>query len=262
LDYPGRLLICRDFSVMNEDLLKQAADYLRKARYAVVFTGAGISVPSGIPPFRGNNGLWNTTDPIFLEIGFFNKKPLQSWLKIKEIFYDKLIDALPNPAHLILSKMQERGFLESIITQNIDHLHQMAGSKNVYELHGTYRQLVCTSCSSEYDMSFADLNYLPPTCYICKGILKPDIVFFNEPIPAFALKRSFEEAAKADVLLIIGTNAEVLPAANIPVKAKENGATIIEINLNATHFTNEITDIFLQGDAAEVMKAIGELLYL
>jgi len=242
--------------------LKQAADLIRKAKYAVAFTGAGISVESGIPPFRGENGLWNTTDPIFLEIDFFKKKPLQSWIKIKEIFYDSLGDAEPNIAHEILAKMEKRSFLETVITQNIDHLHQKAGNKYVYEIHGTYKQLVCTECNSEYDMSFADLNYLPPTCYICKGILKPDMVFFNEPIPPFAKKRSFEEAAKADVLIIIGTNAEVLPAADIPVKAKEKGAKIIEINIKPSHFTDTISDIFIQMKATEAMKNIGELLYL
>ncbi|MFV0591200.1 MAG: SIR2 family NAD-dependent protein deacylase [Draconibacterium sp.] len=247
---------------MDIEKVKEAAEIIRKARYAVAFTGAGISVPSGIPPFRGENGLWNTTDPIFLEIGFFKKKPLQSWLKIKEIFYDKLGDALPNDAHKALAQMQQRSYLESIITQNIDHLHQKAGSTQVYEIHGTYTQLICTACSTEYDKSFADLNFLPPTCFVCKGILKPNIVFFNEPIPAFAQKHSFEEAQKADVFLIIGTNAEVLPAAEIPVTAKNHGAKIIEINIEETHFTHEITDIFLLGDAAEVMSEIGKALYL
>ncbi len=247
---------------MDLEKLNQAANLIRKAKYAVAFTGAGISVESGIPPFRGKDGLWNKVDPIFLEIGYFHKKPLQSWKKIKEIFYDTLGDIQPNVAHEILAKMEARSFLETIITQNIDHLHQKAGSRYVYELHGTYKQLVCTECNSEFDMSFADLNYLPPTCYICKGILKPDIVFFNEPIPPFTKKRSFEEAAKSDVMIIIGTNAEVLPAANIPVVAKEHGAQIIEINIEETHFTHEITDIFLKGKATEMMKGIGELLYL
>ncbi len=247
---------------MDSAKIKEAVEIIRKAKYAVAFTGAGISVESGIPPFRGENGLWNTTDPIFLEIEFFNKKPLQSWLKIKEIFYDKLGDAEPNIAHETLAKMEKRSFLETVITQNIDHLHQKAGSKYVYELHGTYKQLICTECSSEYDMSFANLDYLPPTCFVCKGILKPDIVFFNEPIPHFAKKRSFEEAEKADVLLIIGTNAEVLPAAKIPDIAKENGAKIIEINIKPSHYTNTVTDIFLEMKATEAMKEIGKLLYL
>ena len=245
----------------NADFIK-AAEIIRKAKYAVAFTGAGISVASGIPPFRGENGLWNTTDPIFLEIEFFRKKPLQSWKKIKEIFYDSLGDAEPNIAHEVLAKMEKRSFLESVITQNIDHLHQKAGSRYVYELHGTYKQLICTECSSEYDMSFADLNFLPPTCFVCKGILKPNMVFFNEPIPAFAKKRSLEEAKKADVLIIIGTNAEVFPAAEIPEIAKSHGAKIIEINIKPSHFTHTVTDIFLHTTAAEAMKNIGKLLYL
>jgi len=247
---------------MDSTKIKQAAQLIRKAKYAVAFTGAGISVESGIPPFRGENGLWNTTEPIFLEIEFFNKKPFQSWQKIKEIFYDKLGDAKPNIAHTTLEKMEERSFLEAVITQNIDHLHQTAGSKNVYELHGTYKNLVCTECQSEYDISFANLDYLPPTCFVCKGLLKPDIVFFNEPLPQFAKKHSFEEAKKADVFIIIGTNAEVLPAANIPVVAKETGAKIIEINIQPSHYTNTITDIFLEMKATEAMTEIGKLLYL
>jgi len=248
--------------MIDFDKLNEAATIIRKAKYTVAFTGAGISVDSGIPPFRGENGLWNKVDPIFLDIEYFRKRPLQSWRKIKEIFYDTLIDIQPNIAHETLAKMEKRSFLESIITQNIDYLHQKAGNKTVYELHGTYKHLVCTSCSSEFDISFANLDFLPPTCYICKGILKPDIVFFNEPIPEFAKKRSFEEAKKADVMIIIGTNAEVLPAANIPVVAKEHGAKIIEINIEETHFTREITDVFLKGKASEIMKEIGELLYL
>jgi NAD-dependent deacetylase len=247
---------------MDSTKIKQAAQLIRKAKYAVAFTGAGISVESGIPPFRGENGLWNTTEPIFLEIEFFNKKPFQSWQKIKEIFYDKLGDAKPNIAHTTLVKMEKRSFLEAVITQNIDHLHQTAGSKNVYELHGTYKNLVCTECQSEYDISFANLDYLPPTCFVCKGLLKPDIVFFNEPLPQFAKKHSFEEAKKADVFIIIGTNAEVLPAANIPIVAKETGAKIIEINIQPSHYTNTITDIFLEMKATEAMTEIGKLLYL
>jgi NAD-dependent deacetylase len=247
---------------MDLNEIEKAAELIRNAKYAVAFTGAGISVDSGIPPFRGDNGIWNTHHPIFLEIDFFRKKPLQSWIKIKEIFYDNLGNAQPNIAHEILAKMEQRSFVESIITQNIDHLHQKAGSKYVYELHGNYKQLVCTECNTEYDVSFANLNFLPPTCYICKGILKPDIVFFNEPIPHFVKTRSFAEAKKADVMLIIGTDAEVLPAANIPVVAKRNGAKIIEINIKQSQLTNTVTDIFLKGKATEVLMKIGEFLYL
>lgn len=247
---------------MDNEKITEAVRLIRNAKYMVAFTGAGVSVESGISPFRGSGGLWNTTHPIFVEIEYFHKKPLQAWKKLKEVFYDKLGDAEPNIAHLVLAKMEKRGFLESVITQNIDHLHQKAGNKYVYELHGSYRRLICTECNSEYDMSFADLNYLPPTCYICKGILKPDIVFFNEPIPEFAKKRSFEEAKKADLILIIGTHAEVLPAAEIPKIAKDTGAKIIEINIKPSFFTNSITDLFIEAKATEAMEKIGEQLYL
>lgn len=247
---------------MTEAYIEYAARVIRKGKYVVAFTGAGISVDSGIPPFRGKNGMWEKHHPIFLEIDFFKRKPYQSWQKIKEIFYDQLGNAQPNIAHEVLAKMEKRGFLESVITQNIDNLHQAAGNKFVYELHGTYKQLVCMECSTEYDVGFADLSFLPPTCYICKGILKPDMVFFNEELPKFAIKRAKEEAEKADVLIIIGTNAEVLPAAEIPCIAKDNGATIIEINIRPSHITETATDVFLQGNASDVMGKIGEYLYL
>ena len=247
---------------MIADKIQLASDLIRNAKYAVAFTGAGTSVASGIPPFRGENGLWNTINPIYFEIDFFRKKPLQSWKKIKEVFYDKLIFAEPNISHLVLSKMAKKGFIKSVITQNIDHLHQKAGSEHVHELHGTYKQLVCLNCSAEYDYSIVDFNYLPPTCLVCRGILKPDMVFFNEPIPSSTVQNSIEEAEKSDVLIIIGTNADIFPANTIPLMAKEHGAKIIEINIVETHFTDSITDIFRNDEASKIMKELSALLYL
>ena len=246
---------------MIEEISK-AVKIIRKAKYVVVFTGAGISVESGILPFRGENGLWNKHNPMYFEIDFFKQKPLQSWKKIKEIFYDSYGEYKPNIAHEVIAKMEKREFIETVITQNIDNLHQKAGSKSVYELHGTLKTLVCTECSSDYDLSFADMNFLPPTCYICKGILKPDIVFFNEDPPHFAMQRSKKEATKCDAMIIVGAKGEVLPAAEIPEIAKKTGSKIIEINIDRSHFTDTITDIFIQGKATEVLGKIGELLYL
>lgn len=248
--------------LMELNGINEAVKLIRAAKHMVAFTGAGISVESGIPSFRGTDGIWETTHPIFLELEYFRKKPLQSWLKIKEIFYDNLSNTEPNKGHELLAEMERRDFLKAVITQNIDHLHQEAGSKTVHELHGTYRQLKCTDCSSEYDISFADLNFLPPTCFVCQGILKPDIVFFNEPIPPDAEKQAFEEAGKADLLLIIGTNAEVLPAAGIPVAAKKAGAKIIEINIRPSRFTETLTDLFIEATATEALTLIGRKLYL
>lgn len=158
--------------------------------------------------------------------------------------------------------MNEKGFIQAIITQNIDHLHQQAGSKTVFELHGTYKKLVCMNCSTEFGFNIVDFNFLPPNCMVCRGILKPEMVFFNEPIPPITIQQSFEAAEKADVFLIIGTNADVYPANNIPLRAKENGAKIIEINIVETHFTDTITDVFLKGKAGEIMDSLAAMLYL
>lgn len=246
----------------NIKKIEEAAALIKSAKQGVAFTGAGISVDSGIPPFRGKNGLWSKVDPIYFEIEFFKKKPLQSWNKIKEVFYETLLKAEPNISHEVLSQMNAKGFIQSIITQNIDDLHQQSGSKTVHELHGTYKKLQCMNCSTEFDFSVIDYNYLPPSCLICGGVLKPEIVFFNEPIPSFALQNAYEAAEKADIFLIIGTNADVYPANTIPLNAKEHGAKIIEINIAETHFTETITDLFLQGEASKIMKSIGGLLYL
>jgi NAD-dependent deacetylase len=244
----------------KEDNIKRAAEMIQSAKYAVAFTGAGISVQSGIPTFRGEGGIWNEVDPNYFNLEFFQKKPALTWQIIKKVFYDKLTSVKPNKAHFVLSVMEQRGTIKSIITQNIDHLHQDAGNKEVVELHGTYKRLICTKCGTEYGYRFADLNFLPPTCIVCRGVLKPDFVFFNELLPEESVNKAFEEIQKADLLLVIGTRAEVYPANTIPQTAKENGARIIEVNVSKTALTDYITDIFLKGDASEIMEQICTLL--
>lgn len=246
---------------MNKKI-EETAQLIKNANYCAAFTGAGISVDSGIPPFRGENGLWNKVNPIYFEIQFFKNKPLQSWKKIKEVFYENLVNAQPNKGHKVLSWMCEHGYLQSVITQNIDHLHQLAGSRNVRELHGTYKQLVCINCGTEFSYTEVDLNFLPPTCFICRGILKPKLIFFNEDLPQKAVQQSFEDAKKADVLLVIGTGADVYPANSIPPLAKKTGAKIIEINIAETHLTHTLTDIFLQGESSKILNSLEALLYL
>ena len=244
----------------NHENIKRAAEMIRSARYAVVFTGAGISVKSGIPTFRGEGGIWNEVDPNYFNLEFFQKKPALTWNIIKQVFYDRLTNVKPNNAHFVLSVMEQRGNIQSIITQNIDHLHQDAGNKNVIELHGTYKRLICSRCSTEYSYKFADLNFLPPTCIVCRGVLKPDFVFFTEPLPEEAVNESLNEAKKADLLLVIGTRAEVYPANTIPQIAKDNGAKIVEINVTKTALTDNLTDIFIKGDAGEIMAEFCRLL--
>jgi len=240
--------------------IKRAAEMIRGAKYAVVFTGAGISVKSGIPTFRGKGGIWNEVDPNYFNLEFFQKKPALTWNIIKQVFYDRLTHVKPNKAHFVLSVMEQQGAIKSIITQNIDHLHQDAGNKNVIELHGTYKRLICSKCGTEYGYRFADLNFLPPTCIVCRGVLKPDFVFFNEPLPEEAVNKALEEVTKADVLLVIGTRAEVYPANTIPQIAKENGAKIIEINVARTAVTDYFTDIFIEDDASKIMSKFCTLL--
>ncbi len=243
-------------------LINRASVILQKSFYAAAFTGAGISVESGIPPFRGPEGLWSKYDPQVLDIDFFHSHPDISWTVIKEIFYDFFGKANPNKAHFALAKMEKAGILKSIITQNIDNLHQEAGSKNVIEFHGSSHTLVCTSCGKKYNIGEIDLNKIPVTCPECGGILKPDFVFFGEGIPTDAYQSSYDTVSKCDVLLIIGTTGEIMPASQLPFVAKSNGATIIEVNTNPSNYTDKITDIFLQGKATDVMVKLLKAMHL
>ncbi|MHA1920089.1 MAG: RNA polymerase subunit sigma [Candidatus Cloacimonadota bacterium] len=241
-------------------MIEQAAKLIKNAKHITAFTGAGISVESGIPPFRGENGLWSKFDPIFLDINYFHRNPLRSWKLIKEIFYDFFGEAKPNAAHFALSEMEKYGFVNSVITQNIDNLHQDAGSKNVYEFHGTSQNLLCTNCDKIYSANNIDLSHLPPKCKKCGTVLKPDFVFFGESIPEPARTNSFSEMELADLFILIGTTGEIMPASIIPIQAKNNGAKIIEINIQPSNYTNTITDTFLEGKATKVMTNLLESL--
>jgi len=246
---------------MPEDKVAEAVSLLKKSKFTTAYTGAGISVESGIPSFRGAGGLWEKYDPEMLEIGHFRANPTEAWVVIKEIFYDFFGKAKPNKAHLVLAEMERKGLLSRTITQNIDNLHQEAGCRHVYEFHGNSKQLVCLTCLKTYKVGEISLDHLPPTCRQCGGLLKPDFVFFGEAIPQKAIAAAYEAAAISDIFLIIGTTGEVMPANQIPFMAKENGVTIIEINPEASNYTGRITDLFLQGKAGEVMEKIGSVLF-
>ncbi|MFW6114777.1 MAG: NAD-dependent protein deacylase [Thermodesulfobacteriota bacterium] len=243
-------------------MYKQAAKAIKNAIHVVGFTGAGISVESGIPPFRGKDGLWSRYDPTFLSLSYFSQRPKESWSLIKEIFYDFFGRAEPNAAHYGLAAMEQKGLIQAIITQNIDNLHQEAGSTTVYEFHGTSRSLVCGSCNKRYAVSNIDLSNLPPLCPECGHVLKPDFVFFGEPIPEEVNRASFHEAEVADVFLLIGTTGEIMPASMIPYNAKKNGAIIIEVNPEKSNYTSSITDIFIQEKATEAITQLVEELQL
>ncbi|MBN2174656.1 MAG: NAD-dependent deacylase, partial [Bacteroidales bacterium] len=241
------------------DIMIQAAELIKYSAHTVAFTGSGISVESGIPPFRGKNGLWSKYDPDFLDIKYFHKHPEKSWPLIKEIFCDYYGKVKPNTAHFAVAMLEKTGLLHAVITQNIDNLHQEAGNKLVYELHGSCRNLVCEKCLKKYPVSEIDLNKLPPVCSVCGAVLKPDFVFFGEPLQEPANTDSLYEAKNAAVFLLIGTSGEVMPSSLIPIEAKKNKSKIIEINTTPSDYTSTITDIFLQGKAAEIME---ELLFI
>jgi NAD-dependent deacetylase len=239
---------------MNEYV--EAAKLIKKARRVTGFTGAGISVESGIPPFRGEEGLWSKYDPSCLEINYFHAHPEEAWVVIKEIFYDFFSSAKPNAAHLGLALMEEKGLLQTVITQNIDNLHQEAGSKEVYEFHGNSKYLLCLECGHRFHVSEVDMTGRPPSCGKCSGLLKPDFVFFGEAIPEVAHSRAIHEAQISDVFILIGTTGEVMPASFIPPLAKQSGAAIIEMNIEPSNYTYQITDIFLRARATEAMTRL------
>jgi NAD-dependent deacetylase len=242
-------------------LLSEAADLIKSSAYTTAFTGAGISVESGIPPFRGEKGLWNKYDPQTLELGYFHAYPGDSWKVIVEIFYEFFGSAKPNKAHQVLAQLEKDGYLHAIITQNIDNLHYEAGNKTVYEFHGNAKQLVCTSCNQYFKPEELDLTSLPVKCISCFGLVKPDFIFFGEGIPHHAYKQSVTAAEKSEVMIVIGTTGEVMPAGQMPVIAKSNGARIIEVNPEPSNLTRHITDIHLKGSAAEVMFMLEKSIY-
>ena len=240
--------------------LEKAAEFIKNSIHTTGFTGAGISVESGIPPFRGAEGLWSKYDPKVLDINYFRDNPLDSWKAIKEIFYDFFGKVEPNAAHFAIAELENKGIVKAVITQNIDNLHQEAGSINVYEYHGNYAKLICPHCHFQKKASESDLIHLPPRCDYDNTIMKPDFVFFGEPIPQKANAAAFHEASVADLFVLMGTKGEVMPANLIPRLAKQNGARIIEINTEPSAYTSEITDIYLEGRAGEILPSIVELM--
>ncbi len=244
-----------------DSLIEEAAKIIKRSHYTIAFTGAGISVESGIPPFRGTNGVWNKYDPKVLDIDYYLSDPAHCWTYIREIFYDFFANSKPNKAHLVLARMEQNGLLKSVITQNIDNLHEEAGSKVVREFHGNSKQLICLKCGAKYSSGEFNFENIPPRCKKDGEILKPDFVFFGEGIPSDAYSRSFEDAEKAEVCLVVGSTGEVVPAAYVPRIAKQHGATIIEINPENSTFTNEITDFHLKGKAGEVLARMEKLLF-
>jgi len=241
---------------MSNHALENAAEALRNARCAIAFTGAGISVESGIPPFRGPGGIWSKYDPELFDKGYFKRHPAEVWPVLKKIFYSGMERVKPNAAHLALAELETAGRLAAVVTQNVDGLHQKAGSTTVYEYHGALRRMQCMSCRVFFDSDAIDLETLPPPCPACGGLLKPDVVFFNEGVPEAVHRAATDLAKHSDCCLVVGTGGQVAPAGRIPILVKNAGGTVIEINRQDSLYTYNTSDYFLEGKAGTMLPKL------
>ncbi len=241
------------------DIIKAMASAIKTSKHVVIFTGAGISVESGIPHYRGEGGLWNKYDPnIYANITYFLQDPSYYWNFFREVRYPMLKKAKPNKAHLALAELETLGNLKTVITQNIDGLHQEAGSSSVIELHGTTRIIYCMNCSQEYSMDevFSMLeSQIPPLCSECKGKLRPAVVFFGESLDPQILRLGFEEAENCDFLLAVGSSLVVHPAADIPRIAKQSGAILALVNKEKT-LLDTAADYVINEEAGKILPKI------
>jgi len=249
---------------MENDDIERAGRLILVSKYVVSLTGAGVSVESGIRPFRGPGGLWTEYgEPPMDGYQRFLADPKASWeRRVKregyaEELYKALEKAKPNPAHYALAELEELGILRYLITQNIDNLHRAAGSKNIAEIHGNFSKLRCIQCDSRYEPEEISLENLPPCCPQCGGIIKGDAVMFGEPIPTDVLKICQDETGKCDCMLLVGTSAFVHPAAGFPWEVKGKKGALIEVDLYETELT-PLCNISLRGKAGEVLPRLVE----
>lgn len=246
----------------NVAAIAQAAEVLARSTHAVALSGAGLSAESGIPTFRGANGLWTrfgepTADPWKL----FNEDPATWWrdsLAQREgrgEFAMAVAAAKPNAGHLAMAELEATGRLAHVITQNVDDLHRQAGSTSLTEIHGNRLLVRCMRCGRRERYERISLETLPPLCAECGGVLKNDTVMFGEPIPADALRACYRHAGRADCFLVVGTSAVVYPAAEFPVMAKQRGVPLIEVNPEPTPLTR-IADISIRESAGIALPAL------
>lgn len=240
--------------------IRAAAALLKEARSVVVFSGAGISTPSGIPDFRSpHSGLWTNVDPMAVASMYgFRQNP--------EAFYNWIyplarltLAATPNAAHLAVAQLEKFCNFSAVITQNIDMLHSKAGSKTVYELHGHLREVTCIHCFTVYPAEPIITRYLEdrrvPHCPKCNSVLKPNVILFGEQLPIQQLLAAQEAARKADVIVIVGSSLEVAPASDIPLLTRRYGGKIIIINLETTPI-DSLAELVFHTDAAETLPQL------
>ncbi len=241
---------------------ERAAQLLASARYVVALTGAGLSVESGIPPFRGPGGLWTKYgEPPMNGYQRFLADPQKAWEErlnpqgpMRELWLT-LEQAKPNPGHLAMVELERLGVLRCTITQNVDDLHRRAGSQALAEIHGNAFWIRCIGCVQRWPREKVSVEVLPPLCPHCGSLLKSDTVSFGEPIPPDVLARCTEETARADCMLLVGTSATVYPAAGFPIEVHQRGGTLIEVNPYETELSSFCT-VALRGPAAEVLPQL------
>lgn len=236
--------------------LGQALALLLGARRLVVLTGAGCSAGSGIPTYRGEGGLWTEYDPEkYASIAYFEKDPAYYFRFFRDLRYPLLAAARPNEAHRALARLQQAGRLHALVTQNIDGLHQEAGSTDVLEIHGNTRRFRCLGCGAFLDYAVVHRllsEALPPPCPHCQGALRPDVVLFGERLPEAVLQKSLQAAREADVMLVVGSSLVVQPAASLPVITLERGGKLVIVNLGDTPL-DRVATVKVDADAVDVL---------
>ncbi|HJW91109.1 MAG TPA: NAD-dependent deacylase [Anaerolineales bacterium] len=240
--------------------VSRAADLIRSLKQVTVLTGAGISTPSGIPDFRSpGSGLWSLYDPMevaTLSVFRYHPEKFFAWM---QPLAAEMVQARPNPAHYALARLEQSGYVLNIITQNIDGLHQRAGSKNVLEVHGSLETLTCIDCYQQFPSSGLIEPYVTlgqiPLCPDCKAILKPNAVLFEEQLPVRTWLSAQQACRNCRVMLVAGSSLEVMPAAGLPLQALERDARLILINDTPTYL-DERADVILRGDLAEVLPEV------
>ncbi len=243
-----------------EAAITEAIALARDARAMVAFTGAGISTESGIPDYRGPGGVWERNAPPTLSDFRENVATRAHYWRERRERYAALRDAIPNAGHVALARLQAAGRLETVITQNIDGLHQKAGSnpEQTIELHGTAHRVRCLDCGAVWPAETiqARLENEPlPVCERCGGPLRAATILFGEPLPEVALRRAFEAGRSCDLMLVVGSSLVVQPAARIPALARASGARLVMLNREPTPL-DDLADVVVRGSAGPALAAI------
>jgi len=247
--------------------VRGAAALIISSSYVTALTGAGVSVESGIRPFRGPGGLWTERgEPPMDGYRRFEADPKRYWEEMLSparigAFGESMQRAKPNVGHYALAELEAMGILKSLITQNIDNLHTEAGSRKVHEIHGNMQKLRCVECEARFSREEFDLSTLPPKCPECGGVVKDDVVMFGEPIPRGVLAACQSEAGRSDCMIVAGTSAVVYPAAGLPLTVKDRGGVIIEVNPLESELSG-MSDAVIRATSGEALPALVEALRL